>query len=101
MGSQALLCRFLALARLGQREWCSLGAMNRYSERKACWVDSQRSPRTAETDLLHGVSIRFLIVDLIRSETAVTDHLLEGNTTFGVLAEVLARGGNGVTVFVG
>jgi hypothetical protein len=53
-----------------------------------------------ETDLLHEVSIRFLIADLIHSETALRDHLLEGNTAFGVLAEVLARGGNGVTVFL-
>ena len=53
-----------------------------------------------ETDLLHAVSIRFLIADLIHSETALSDHLLEGNTAFRVLAEVLARGGNGVTVFL-
>ena len=38
---------------------------------------------------------------LIHGEAEIGDHLLEGDAAFGVLAEVLARGGSGAAVFVG
>jgi hypothetical protein len=42
-----------------------------------------------------------VVADLVHSETAFGDDLLERNAAFRVLPEVLARGGDGTAVFRG